>query len=239
MIALYHGGPVGHSASVLIALAEKNIPYESRALDLGAFAQHDTAFLELNPVGQVPVLQVDGRTVTETFFILLYLDECYPDPPLGGADPRARYRIQKWGKYVETHIACNLPIAGRRPDISEAAKTGFDRLPPERRALWTSAASGFSGEEIAAARAALVKAAGRVAEDLAAGSWLAGDSYSLADIVVFPHLARFVGLGIDVPSAVIDWLERVAARPKVREALGAAGVGASLVTMGPERGRWG
>lgn len=242
MIALHHGGPAGHSASVLIALAEKGLDFESRPVDLAGFGQHDEAFLGVNPAGQVPVLVEDGRSLTETFFILLYLDDRYPDPPLGGADAKARYAVQKWGKYVETHIAPNLAILawsreGAAPEADKRA--GFARLAPERRALWQKACDGFSDEEIESAQGALAKAVGRVAEDLANGPWLVGRDFSLADIAVFPHVARLRRSGLEMPAAVTLWLDRIAARPRVSEALGAAGLELPVATMGPERGRWG
>jgi glutathione S-transferase len=236
MIRLHHGGLAGHSASVLIALAEKGVEFESDFVDLAEFEEFDPAFLALNPSGQVPVLEADGRVLTETFFILLWLDETYPDPPLGGADPRARYAVHKWGKYLETHIAPNLAIVrwarrgGVAPDAADLA-----RLPPERRALWQQAAAGFGEEEIERARAALDKALARMVPDLSAG-WLAGHEYTLADIAVYPHVAQLDELGIGVPAPVADWLARVAARPAVREVAGEMPL---VATMGPEPGRWG
>jgi glutathione S-transferase len=237
MIRLHHGGPVGHSASVLIALAEKGLEYESDFVDLAEFEELDPAFLALNPSGQVPVLEAGGHVLTEAFFILLWLDETYPDPPLGGADPRARYAVHKWGKYVETHLAPNLAIVrwarrgGAAPDAADLA-----RLPPERRALWQRAATGFGAEEVERARAALDKALARMVPDLAQSGWLAGADYTLADIALYPHVAQLDELGIGVPAPVGEWLARVAARPAVRQAAGEMPV---LATMGPEPGRWG
>jgi len=243
MIELFHGGPAGHSASVLIALAEKGLAFESRPLDLATFEQHGEAFLAVNAAGQVPVLREEHRSLTESFFILLYLDERYPDPPLDGVDARVRYLTQKWGKYVETHIAPNLAIyawAKRGAAPGKDALAGFARLPLERRALWRRAAEGFAEAEVEAARAALVKAIGRIAESLADGPWLARDRYGIADIAVFPHVARLSGLGFDLPASVVDWLGRIAARRQVCEALGDTGLPADITpTMGPERGRWG
>jgi len=236
VITLFHGGPSGHSASVLIALAEKGLEFEEHKVDLAAFGQLDPAFLALNPSGQVPVLEDRGHVLTETFFILLYLDEKYPRPPLGGADPKARYAVQKWGKYVETHVAPNLAIwrwaqkGGLAPEEVDLA-----RLPPERHALWQRAAAGFDAEYVERAHAALDKAAARIVPDLAQGGWLGGE-YTLADIALYPHVAQFGELGIALPVPVADWLERVAARPAVREAAGDMPV---LATMGPEPGRWG
>lgn len=240
MMKVWHGGRSGHSASVLMMLAEKGLDYESHPVDLHAYEQHGRAFLAINPAGQLPVLEDDGRRLTETFFTLLYLDERYPDPPLGGSDAKARYIAQKWGKYVETHIAPNLALyawstGGTAPD--EVTRAGFECLTPERRALWQQAATGFPQAEIESARAAIAKAMDRLAEELAAGPWLAGPSYGIADIAVYPHIVRARQQGFDMPTAVAAWLDRVAARPRVREALG--GPTRELITMGPERGRWG
>jgi glutathione S-transferase len=242
VIALYHGGPSGHSASVLIALAEKDIAFASRPVDLDSFAQHRAEYLALNPAGQVPVLVEGDRTLTESFFILLYLDEQYPRPALGGSDARARYAVQKWGKYVETHIAPKLAIvrwaaSGAAADAECVA--GFGRLPPERRALWERAAAGFGSEEADAARTAIAKAAQRIDEALAEGPWLAGAAYSLADIVVFPHVALFEEAGVSPSPALRDWMDRIRARPQVRQALGEPADHRAPVTMGPEFGRWG
>lgn len=239
MIALHHGGPGGHSASVLIALAEKGLAFEDRPIDLGTFGQHAPAFLDVNPAGQVPVLREDDRSLTEAFFILLYLDERYPAPSLGGEDPRARYAVQKWGKYVETHIAPNLAmVAWAVQDIApgDAAVAGFDRLTPERRALWQRATIGFSADEIADARAAIDKAIARVAEDL--GPWLGTGRFGIADICVFPHIVQARALGFALPAPVVDWLDRVASRPAVQHVMSKA-VTRQAATMGPERGRWG
>jgi glutathione S-transferase len=180
--------------------------------------------------------------LTETFFIILYLDERFPDPPLGGGDPQARYTVQKWGKYVETHIAPNLAVVGwsmhgRKPNA--AARDGFERLTAERRLLWRHACVGFNDAELAAARAAVEKAIARVEDDLADRPWLAGAAYGVADIAVFPHIVRARALGLAVPSLVADWLDRVAARPAVTEALGTSETRRDFATMGPERGRWG
>ncbi|MBO9519849.1 MAG: glutathione S-transferase family protein [Porphyrobacter sp.] len=239
MLELYHGGPAGHSASVLITLAEKGIEYVSHRLDIASFEQHGEAFRSLNPAGQVPVLVADGQPLTETFLILLYLDERYLGVPLGGADARDRYAVQKWGKYVETHIAPNLAIArwarfGTR--VNDEIRKGLTRLPPERETLWRSALDGFSEEAVETARAALAKAASRLAEDLADGNWLAGADYTLADIAAYPHLTQFAALDIEVPGDVEGWLDRIAERPAVRAVGNQAQIAA---TMGPERGRWG
>jgi len=240
MMRLHHGGPAGHSASVLIMLAEKGLEFKSVAVDLGDYEQHGESFLAVNPAGQVPVLEADARRLTEAFFILLYLDERYPDPPLGGADPHARYLAQKWGKYVETLLAPNLAVVawsmrGTAPDAE--VRAGFARLPLERQLLWAKAIDGFRDAEVETSGAAIAKTLGRIDEDLADRAWLAGADYSLADIAVFPHVVRARALGFDISDRIADWLGNMGSRPAVVEALSEAS--GDVATMGPERGRWG
>jgi glutathione S-transferase len=233
VIGLYHGGACGHSAAVLIALAEKRLAYDERPIDLRKFGQFDPDFLEIAPAGQVPVLEDDdGNLLTGSFDILLWLDEAHPNPPLGGEDAETRRKVHEWGEYLETDIAPNLAIwrwvqlGGEAPPEELLV-----RLPPERQALWRRAAVGFSAAETEGARMALVTALDRMAADIAQGGWLAGGNYSLADIAAYPHIAQLAELGIEVPYAVEEWLTRIAVRPAVGEA---AGDLKTVATMGPE-----
>lgn len=239
MITLWHGGRAGHSASVLIALAEKDLEYDSRPVDLTAYEQHGSTYIAINPAGQVPLLEEDGSRLTETFFILEYLEDRYPDPPLMPTSAKARYTAAKWGKYVETHVAPNLAIVDWARHGSKPDAAGLARLTPERRLLWQQASDGFSESLVETAHAAIEKAIIRVAEELVAGPWLTGESYSLADIAAYPHIARIRTLGFAVPDSVAAWLDRVASRPRVLEALGRPDTAPEVITMGPERGRWG
>jgi glutathione S-transferase len=228
-----------HSAAVRIALAEKGIEADERRIDLARFAQHDPCFLALGSGGMVPVLEYDGRAMSESFEVMQFLDETFPATPLAGADAEARCRVLKWGKYVGTHIAPSLAMVrwqALKGKVPDTARAGIERLPAERRELWRQAAEGFGTERLAQAAEALLAAGRRLADDLEGGEWLAGSAITLADIAVYPHVAQFSALGFAVPAPVGAWLSRMAARPAVeaiREDL------FPLATMGPEPGRWG
>lgn len=78
------------SFRVRIALNLKGLKYEYRALNILKGEQHNPEFLKLNPIGYVPVL-VDGDVVlADSFAILLYLDEKYPQHPLLPTDLRRK-----------------------------------------------------------------------------------------------------------------------------------------------------
>lgn len=239
MMRLHYAPGSAHSAAVRIVLAEKGVEPELHKLDIVHFEQHSPEYLAVNCHGTVPLLEDDGRKLFESFAILEYLDDLYPDPPLWGDDPRQRYAARKWGKYVETHVAPHLAIVrwaalgGRVPD---SAVAGLGNLLPERSALWLRARAGFDREQLATSTQAMLGAGARLAADIAGHEWLAGDAFTLADIAVYPHVAQFATLGLPVPREVESWLARVAARPSVQA------IRADLfpvAVMGPEPGRWG
>jgi len=76
-----------YCARVRIALAEKGVAHEAVAIDL---EDRPSWLYALNPVGRVPVLEVDGWALPESAVINEFLEERYPEPPLLPADPQER-----------------------------------------------------------------------------------------------------------------------------------------------------
>ncbi|KAF0895244.1 hypothetical protein E2562_008577 [Oryza meyeriana var. granulata] len=75
------------SHRVRIALNLKGLDYEYKPVNLLADKQSDPEFEKLNPIKYVPAL-VDGETVVaDSFAILLYLEDKYPEHPLLPQDP--------------------------------------------------------------------------------------------------------------------------------------------------------
>src|SRR5689334_23202627 len=81
MLKLYHAEPLANSLKSLIALKEKELPFESIYVDLHKFEQHEPWFVKINPEGQVPVLDHDGALITHTTVINEYLEDAFPDAP--------------------------------------------------------------------------------------------------------------------------------------------------------------
>ena len=254
MLALYHGEPTLQSAEVLVGLTEKRLPFESRYLDLLQLEQHEPDFLRLNPSGEVPVLVHDERVITECGLILEYLEDAFPAPPLRPEPLVEQYATRYWLKYVAERMAPYVWLLGwqeiARPALAEStrerAMRTLERLPRARRSLWTKALEGYSQEDRALARESLGFAALALEAALARGPWLAGESYSLADIGVF---ASVRAMRVVVPEMMsetqsprtLEWLARVEARPAVRETLARARGTAPERSFapGPEPPRWG
>jgi GST-like protein len=255
MLELYHWEPNANSAEPLICLTEKGLEFTSHYVDLLQFEQHSPAFLGLNPEGQVPVLVHDGRVITETSLMLLYLDAAFPAVSLLPPSAAERYRMHVWARVSNDYFAPALMLLGWHAhmvprmegrDLGLAAQ-GLLRLPPERQVVWRAALSdSYSEAQLATAHKSLEIVATRLEEALSSFEWLAGSRYSLADIAIFPMAQSLASLLPDVVNAATTpgtalWLQRVRARPAVQKVLNMARNERpeQLFAPGPETGRWG
>jgi stringent starvation protein A len=87
VITLYDADRCPYCARVRIVLAEKDVEYETVAIDL---RDRPEWIYEKNPLGKVPVLEEDTFVLPESEVIMEYLDERYPEPALLPADPAER-----------------------------------------------------------------------------------------------------------------------------------------------------
>ncbi len=255
MLELHHWEPSVDSGEPLICLKEKRLPFESRYVDLLQWQQHRPEFLRLNPSGQVPVLVHDGRAITESGLVMLYLEEAFPERPLVPSSLAEQYEVHFWIKYVEERMAPYVTLLGwhgiTRPALQRATLDGgrrtLEQLPQERRELWEKALDdAYSDEEIALAGDSLAAAARKLERALERSEWLAGGTYSLADIAVVLTARALRVVAPDLLSAgraprTLEWLRRLEARPAIRETLALARVPAPerLFAPGPEPPRWG
>lgn len=58
-----------------MALYEKNLPFESHIIDIAKGVQYEPWFLEINPCGEVPVLQDTGKIIPDSVRIIDYLED--------------------------------------------------------------------------------------------------------------------------------------------------------------------
>lgn len=75
---------------VRIALNLKGIAYQAVQVDLVAGDQRGADYRALNPLGLIPLLEIDGHRLSQSLAIIDYLDARFPQPPLLPADPAAR-----------------------------------------------------------------------------------------------------------------------------------------------------
>lgn len=96
-----------------IALNLKGVETDYVAHHLRLGKQRAQAFLDINPQGLVPALELPtGEVLTQSLAIIEYLDETIPEPPLLPADPVARAQVRAWAQMIacEIHPVNNLRI---------------------------------------------------------------------------------------------------------------------------------
>lgn len=202
MITLYTWGtPNGHKVS--IALEELGLPYQTRAIDITRNQQFEAEFAALTPNNKIPVIVddegPDGQpiTVIESGAILLYLAE--KTGHLLPTDARARLEALQWLMFQMGSVG---PMLGQAHH--------FLRFAPE---VLPYAIERYSKEA--------ARIYGVLNTRLEGRDWLAGDSYSVADIATYPWLSRHDWQGIDLKRfpAVQRWYEAIAARPAVQRGM--------------------
>ena len=234
MLKLYHYHSSTCSKKVRITLAEKGLEWESQHVNL--FPDGDKGpehledwYVKLNPVGVVPTLDHDGRIFIESNIIIEYLDELQPEPSLRPEDLWERAQMRRWMDKVEHVIHRNINVIsyGRRhaakwKQATPEAQIALINKQPNiaRRAEYMRRyTEGISKEEEARALVVLCSAMDEMEATLKTQDWLAGDSYSLADIGVTPFIQRFEMnelaelIDWDARPATGAWWERIKARP--------------------------
>jgi glutathione S-transferase len=233
-IELYHNGMSTCSQKVRVTLAEKGQDFISHHFNLRAGDQHAPEYLAINPNGVVPTIIHDGRVVYESAVVDEYLDDIFPDPPLRSADPYERARMRLWVKQLDeglhaasaTISAC---IAFRYQFMegkteAELKKTLDGYVDPVKRERMTeNVLAGVESRFFKPAIGRIVKMVDDMQAALSEGIWMAGNSYSLADIAFAPYVTRVAHLQqdwlFDTRPRVAGWLERMRARPAYRKGM--------------------
>ena len=237
MLELYHHGSSACSAKVRLALAEKQLQWTSRYLDILAGQQFQPQFLRINPKGVVPVLIHDGRIVRESTVICEYAEEVFPEHPIYPEDPWDRAQVRIWTKAVdeELHPACSTItyVVSHRHTILRNGVGSFEQFlkhstgegyaARERKWRWIHeglAAPGV-GDQVRSYDGYLRQ----MEQALKDRDWLVTDHLTMADIALTPYvnrLATFSMLDMWVNERyprVADWFRRIQERPSFRSAL--------------------
>ncbi len=236
MLSLYTARNSICTQKVFIALHEKGLAYDMRAVNLFANEQFDPAYLKLNPKGVVPTLVHDGRAVVESSLICEYLDETFPQNPLMPATPYLRARMRLWSKLVDEQIfeatrelSFSAHFRHKMQGMTEEQRQARYRNvgdPAKRARLMSTYELGVESPFVFEAVGHWEKAFKSMDAALAEnGGWLACDAYTLGDINMVPYVARLDYLALlDVFIAerprVRDWWTRVSTRESTVESIG-------------------
>ena len=184
-------------------IAEKGIDLasiERIQIDIGGGENRAAEFRQMNPMGTVPVLELDdGTALSETMAICRYFEGNHPEPALLGQSVIEQATIEMWNRRMEFNLLLPVAMAFRHTtghfsdrenvfpdygsDCGQSAQRMFDFLN----------------------------------DHLADNDYIAGRQFSVADItaVVSIDFARVIKMRLDPDkhARLIDWHERVSARP--------------------------
>jgi glutathione S-transferase len=232
MLKLYHGRTSVCSVKARLALAERDLEFDSQLLTLRG-DQFDPAYMALNPNAVVPTLVHDGNVIIESTVIMHYVDDAFPGAPLMPSDPLARSKVHMTTKLMDeyVHNSCTIltfATANRvhllklKPEELEAelAKSPSKARADAKRQV---AQLGLDAPLVVDALRNQKTLLDRIETAMASGPYLAGTDYSLGDIAATPYIWRLDMLKLariwDKRPGVAAWYERVRARPSFAKAV--------------------
>ncbi len=102
---IYDYGIAPNPRRVRIFLHEKGIEAEYEQIDIRKREGRTEAFLEKNPLGGIPVLELDdGTCISESVAICRYFEALHPEPNLFGAAPGEIAEIDMWLRRIEMYL---------------------------------------------------------------------------------------------------------------------------------------
>lgn len=193
-------GPNPHM--VRMFMAEKGFDVPRVEVDLHGGENRREPYLEVNPAGQCPALELDDGTVlAEITAICEYVDEIKKDTPsLIGDTPEERAKTRMWVRRIDLNI---LEPAANGFRFSQGLKMFQDRV---------HCIPAAADDLKATAREKLVWLDGL----LGSKPFIAGDRLTMADILLFTFLEFLGKVGQPLDPAnknLTAWMERMKARP--------------------------
>jgi glutathione S-transferase len=201
---LYDSALAPNPRRVRIFLAEKGLSVPAEQVDLAKSENRSEEFRRKNPLGQLPVLELDdGTCISESVAICRYFEVLHPEPPLLGApgDAREQALVEMWQRRMELDLFRH--VTGAFQNLHAFFQGRIEQVP----------AYGEVCRRTARERLAWLDG------ELAGRPFVAGDRYTIADItaLVAVDFGRTVDVRIDPEQKnLARWHETVSARPSAK-----------------------
>ena len=199
---LYDSVMAPNPRRVRIFLAEKGITVPTEQVDIAKAANRAPEYLAKNPLGGVPILELDdGSILTESVAICLYFEGLHPQPPLLGVDARDKAFVEMWQRRMELGVLSNTAGCFRN---THAFFKGRIPQVPEFGAVCKEAAA---------------KQLEWLDGELANRRFIAGDRYSIADITALVGIdfGKVSDIRIQPGQKNLSrWYQEVSTRPSAK-----------------------
>ena len=187
---------------VRVFVAEKGIDVPFEELDIVNAVNRQEDFRKKNPMGTIPVLELDdGTCISESAAICRYFEEMHPEPPLLGVDGKDRAVVAMWDRRMEFEIL--LPIANAFRQQHAFFKGRIEQCPEYAEVSKRQAIQNLAWLD----------------EALADRKFIAGDRYTIADITALcgVDFGKVSKITIQPDQKNLSrWYEEVSARPSAK-----------------------
>ena len=224
------------SQRVRLVLEEKAVDWTSHIIDLAKNEHLTDDYQQLNPGGTVPTLVHDGKVVTDSNEILVYIDERFPAPPLAPVGPGDKDRVEDFlemSSKLQEHLKLLTftylipPQLAKKTPRKMAEYASLQRNKELVDWMQRFSDGGFSQDDLEEARVNFLEDLKVLDQHLQHHDWLSGSEFGIADIswTVNVHRASLIAAatgGILDPNQfknVGQWFLRVSNRPSFDKAL--------------------
>jgi len=191
-VKLYRNPISGHCHRVELMLSLLDIPYETIDLDMANGAHKAPDYLKISPFGQVPAIDDNGLTLSDSNAIIVYLEKKYNDGyEWSPQDPVKAAEVQRWLSVAAGEIAYG-PCAARLVKVFGAG-LDYEVAKQKTESLFSI-----------------------VEPLLQSRDYLAGEKITLADVAGYSYISHVPegGISLDPYPAICAWLARVEAQPR-------------------------
>ena len=199
---LYSHPQAPNPRRVRVFLAEKGVTVPTQDLDIFARENRQPPFLAKNPLGGIPVLELDdGTCIAESVAICRYFEALHPKPALFGESPLEQATIEMWNRRIELVLLQSIGMVWVHGHPLTASL--LKQIP----------------ENVAPAKARAADFFALLDKELASRPFVAGPKYSIADVTALCVIdfGRFIEL---LPDASLGnlarWHAAVSARPSAK-----------------------
>ena len=186
---------------VRMYLAERGLKLDTVEVDIIAAENRQDEYTKRNPRGQLPCLELeDGSHLAEITVICEYLDDINGSSELVGKTPEARAATRMWMRRADLYVCEPLANGFRFADGLPMFENRLLCRPEAADGLKAMAANGI----------------GWFDSHLDGRTWLSGESFTIADCLLFAFLEFGATVGQPIPADSKNmkaWYERVEARP--------------------------
>ena len=223
---LYHAHISNCSARVRLLLEEKKIPWESHHIFLAKRENVTEEYFSINPKGVVPSLVHDGKIITESNDILIYLEKIFPNPSFRNVSSKKQLEIERWLKISgEAHMPGIKTFQYYKRNAKAMKKTEkevalYRKLQKDPDYLAFHGKHDLPGQSFTSkdAEKAVTLMDGYFTEMediLSHNQWLVENTYTLADISWSPSITTLKrgGYNFDAFPNLMAWYDRISEQP--------------------------